>query len=238
MKLVESSDSHIAATNPIRYVREAVRRLSIRKLKSCMVGCQACPCHCGTKTIPFGTGSIPLMCIMDYPTEQQAMAGKPIGMFDGANDVAQLLQEVFDPYNVDLNKVFFMNTVSCAPMRAVPKADGTTEGVPRTPVTQEIQQCSLFVKYALDIIHPPMLIIMGNVASNVFVNEPISKAHGRWASYYGIPAKLTYSPRQVLEAKGQASNADWAQMDKSFREEVGNALEQYKQLWGNSVLFK
>ena len=236
LELAKSSPR--AARNPTRFVREAVKEFSISALKSCIETCDRCECKCSARTLPSGSGSVPLLCIMDYPSAAQAKAEKCIGMFDGDEETEKLLRYCFEPHGVDFDQVFFMNTVSCASFREVKKFDGSTEKIYRTPIRKEIENCSLYVKYAIEMLFPPMMLIMGNVASNVFHHEPISKARGSWIDCYGIRSKITYSPHEVLDARGQFSNARWAEMGAQFKQDVGDALEWYKSQWSDSVLFK
>lgn len=226
-----------AARNPMAYVREAVRGFALDTLKDDIGKCRFCKHKCMTKTLPAGSNDAPLMCIMDYPTEKQAGLGKPAGIFDGDGEAKALLEHCFEDTDVNLGNIFFMNTVSCCPSRTVQKQDGTEE-VYRTPTQKEIAACSTFVKYAIQIIYPPMLLIMGNVASNVFLKEPISKARGRWIDYYGIKAKITYSPHEVLDARGQLSNEKWAEMGRQFRQDIADAITCYRRNWPDSILFK
>ena len=225
-----------AMKNPTRFVRETVADLSMQLLKRNMEVCDKCGCHCAAKTLPTGNaGNVPLMCIMDYPTAEQARAGKPLGMFDGDEASEKLLRKLFMEAGIDFNKVFFMNTVACAPSRKVSKADGTTEEIMRAPYKSEIENCSVFMKYAIEVLHPPMLIIMGNVASNVFLKEPITKARGKWIDYYGIHAKLTYSPHYFFDARGQMTNEQWLDIGRTLHKDIDDALAWYKKKWPNSV---
>lgn len=226
-----------ALKNPAKYVKDAVRELSLQSLKDHITACSLCGCSCKAKTLPTGRGSVPLLCIMDCPTAEQAKADKPIGMFDGDEEAEKLLRYCFEPHGVDFDEVLFMNTVSCAPSRTVTKADGTKEEVFRAPFRKEIGNCSLFVKYAIETLFPPMMLIMGNVASNVFHHEPISKARGNWIDCYGIRSKITYSPHEILDARGQFTNEKWAEMGAQFKQDVGDALEWYKSVWPDSRLF-
>ena len=220
----------------MQYVREAVKPYALNVLNRDICACNSCGCKCGTRTMITGDVDAPLMCIMDYPTEKQAKLNKPSGIFEGDDDARMLLEHCFENTGVNMEEILFMNTVSCCPSRAV-AVQGGTEEVYRTPFQKEIQACSTFVKYAIQIVYPPMLLIMGNVASNVFLKEPISKARGRWIDYYGIKAKITYSPHEVLDARGQLSNEQWAEMGRQFRQDIEDTITCYRRNWPNSILF-
>lgn len=231
------SGGEAAIRNPMRYVREAVKNFSLDILGKDIETCQFCKHKCKTKTLPTGDYDAPLLCIMDYPTKAQAELGKTISMFEGDESTRALLEHCFQDFHVDINKILFMNTVNCCPSREVPKADGKTEEIYRTPFQKEIQACSTFVKYAIECMYPPMLLIMGNVASNVFLKEPINKAHGKWIDYYGIKAKITYSPHEILDARGQVSNQEWIEMGEAFHQDIKDAMSAYRRNWPDSILF-
>ena len=226
-----------AASNPMRYVREAVKGYALDILKFHLCDCNRCGHKCKTVTKPTGDADAPLLCIMDCPTPEQAKLDGDIDMFDGDESTKALLAHCFSDLHVDMNKILFMNTVSCCPSRTVPKADGTTEEIYRTPFRHEIEECSTYVKYAIECMYPPMMLIMGNIASNVFLKEPISKVRGKWINYYGIKAKITYSPHEVLDARGQISNEDWIQMGTEFRQDIKDAITAYQRQWPDSILF-
>lgn len=220
----------------MQYVREAVKPYALNVLNRDICACNSCGCKCGTRTMITGDVDAPLMCIMDYPTEEQAGLGRPIHIFDGNGDVKKFLEHCLAPHKVNLDRILFMNTVSCCPTRTVNTEAGTEE-VCRTPLPQEIKACSTFVKYAIDAVRPPMLLVLGNVASNVVLPMSISKARGRWISYHGIYTMISYSPAQILDARADGRQERWIRMSREFQTDMDNAMKFYRREWPDSILF-
>lgn len=225
-----------AAEDPMKYAREIFAPLAVKNVNKGITFCNGCEVKCKTRTLCTGPYDAQLMVILDYPTQEQAKLNRAIGVLEGTLQTEEFLRRCFASYHVDFDQIFFMNTVNCCPSRAVEKVTGTEE-VYRTPKTSEIRACSTFVKEAIDAIHPPMIIIMGAVASNVFEKAPISKIRGSWLMPYGIPAMVTYSPNELLWLAGQIDEGRRRAMMLDFKNDVGNALEMYKRQWPDNRLF-
>lgn len=220
----------------MRYVREAVAPCAIQRMNQLLSNCKSCPIHCGTRTLGTGDPNASLLIIMDYPTAQQASYNRPISIFEGNEKVEAFLRATFEKEQVDFSKLFFMNTVNCCPSRTVKTATGKEE-LYRTPLPNEIRACETYVKYAVDVLHPPMIILMGAVASNVYIKkQAISKIRGTWHSVHCIPAMLTYSPNEIQDYR-QVSVEKARLMLQEFQNDIHNALEQYRRMWPNSELF-
>ena len=175
------------------------------------------------------------MVIMDYPHEKQIAKGN--NFFSDIPKIKAFLDKIFTKLDVNLEQIFYMNTVCGCTTRTV-QINNKIKNVYRPPTKTEIENCSTFVKYAIDIIHPPMIILMGNVALNVFVHEPISKIRGQWVNAYTIPAMATYSPTYLMDIKGQISETERIRMLKEFQGDIQNAITKYKRDWPNSKFLK
>jgi uracil-DNA glycosylase family 4 len=225
-----------AAEDPMKYAREIFAPLAVSNISKGIAVCNNCDVKCKTRTLCTGPYNAQLMVIMDYPTQEQANLNRAIGVFEGAPLVEKFLRRCFASYHADFDQIFFMNTVNCCPSRTVEKVTGTEE-VCRTPKTSEIKACSTFMKYAIDAVHPPMIILMGAVASNVFEKAPVSKIRGTWLFPYTIPAMVTYSPHELLWLAGQIGEEKRQAMMLDFKKDVGNALDAYKRKWPDNKLF-
>lgn len=226
-----------AAHNPMKYVREAIGGYAIEQLNKSIASCSCCKAKCKTRTLATGNPNASLLVIMDYPTESQAGFGKPIPLFAGNEKIERFLRSCFEEFHVDFDQILFMNTVNCCPSRTVNMADGTTKELYRTPLPGEIQACQTFVRYAVDVIHPPMMILMGGVASSVYIpQKSISKIRGTWQWVHCIPAMPTYSPHEIKDYRAisiEKSNA----MLGEFKRDISCALSLYQKQWPNSNLF-
>lgn len=229
--------SPLAAKNPMNYVRNTVGDYALRQLNRSIANCQECKFPCKSKTLCHGKASAPLMVIMDYPAETQCNNNKPMDFFVGIEDIKSYLENIFKYVNLDMNEIFFINTISGCPVDIVDKADGKKEAVYRPPKTAEIKNCSTFIHYAIDVVHPEMIILMGNVALNVFHKAPITKFRGSWIEPYCIPAMATYNPIELRNLKGQIDIEEYNNNFKDFVKDVSNAAQALKRLHPDSSVF-
>lgn len=222
----------IALKNPMQFVRQAVKDIAIEQLNKSIAGCTACPCCSKTKTIGYGKANAAVMVIMDYSEESQAKLEKTVNVFEGDPSLKSFLERCFNSFGVNMEEIFFMNTVNCCPTYQT----GDSK-IFRAPKKDECESCSTFVKYAVDIIQPQMIILMGNVALNVFRRGVISKCRGTFIDAHCIPAMPTYSPVYLKDLKGQIDETERIQKFKDFKNDIGNAVLDFKRKWPNSPLF-
>lgn len=220
-----------ALQNPMGYVRNAIKDIGMAQLNRAIEYGGLPGLTCNTKTLITGDSDAALMVVMDYPTETQARLNKPIGMFEGAEKVRDFLKSCFEAHGVDFSKTLWMNTVPYCPT----KMDGN-QLVYRTPLKKEIDVCQTYVQYAVDLFHPPMLLLMGNVASNVYVRGTISRIRGTWQNVYCIPTMPTYSPNEMGEYRKVAPEKAMTML-QDFKEDIAIAITEYKRRYPNSSLF-
>lgn len=70
----------------------------------------------------------------------------------------------------------------------------------RTPSPEEVQVCQPFVERQIELLHPEILIFLGNAAAKQLTGatEGIMKLRGKWLSYAGIRAMATLHPAYLL----------------------------------------
>lgn len=222
-----------AMKDPMAFVRRAVKDVAISQLNRAIAACSACSGYSSAKTISYGSPNASVMVIMDYPEETQMNFGKPTGPFGTDPTLKGFLERCFTNLGVDMEQIFFMNAVNCCPTYKTGNSD-----IFRAPKKDECKACYTFIKKAVDIVHPLMIIIMGNVALNAFKRDVISKCHGKFFELSCIPAMPTYSPTYLKSLKGQINETERVMKFKEFKKDIENAILFYKRQWPNSVLFK
>ena len=228
-QLLIRSESPDAAKNPMRYIRAAAREYGLSQMNKCITACNKCSNKCRTHTIVTGHPDAAFMVIMDYPTDNQAKLNKSLSVFEGNEKVETFLRTCFESNNVDFDKILFMNAVNCCRSRTVKKDHGIEE-VYTTPTQKEIDECGTFVRYTVDLIHPYVIILMGNVASNIYIKKKtISKIRGQWQSVYCIPAMPTYSPHEIQAYEKQDPERARQMLD-NLQEDINNAIKVYKKI--------
>ncbi len=70
----------------------------------------------------------------------------------------------------------------------------------RTPSPEEVQVCQPFVERQIELLHPEILIFLGNAAAKQLTGaaEGIMKLRGKWLSHAGIRAMATLHPAYLL----------------------------------------
>ncbi len=70
----------------------------------------------------------------------------------------------------------------------------------RTPSPEEVQVCQPFVERQIELLHPEILVFLGNAAAKQLTGatEGIMKLRGKWLSYAGIRAMATLHPAYLL----------------------------------------
>jgi uracil-DNA glycosylase family 4 len=155
----------------------------------------------------------------DYVVEEQINGEAILVPFENTKG-GESLKLVFESLNVDTSKLFFMNTVNCWPHKKM-----GDKIMKRTPLKTEVQNCVPFVKYAIEVVQPRVIILLGSVASNLFYKEAITKARGNWIEVMGIQAMLTYHPGYFAEIEGKKDEDSIYQAKCEFYDDIKRAFQ-------------
>lgn len=208
--------------NPLQFVREIVKEDSLCKLKEIISSCKDCEiCNCG-KSLPHGNSNASIMVIGG--TSKQNTKDDTLAFDDP--EVKRIIDIVFyDLVGINPEEVFFMNTISCFPKRIV---DGK-EINHTIATTAELNNCSLFVEHAIEIVQPLFIIIMGSVANTYFNNKYLNRTKslkqslGEYINIKGIPAIITQDPHYFIEANGKIDEELLEQEKQDFISHIAEA---------------
>ena len=187
--------------NPLSYVNSIIQDYALNKMNNQILCCKDCK-NCDTiKSIGIGPANSYVMIIGDYVSSNQATENenddnyyvKPL-----SDDSCEDLYTVFDFLNIDKDKIFFMNAVNCWSHKKVGK-----EIISRPPDNIEITNCFVYLRHAIEIVKPKAILVLGNVANNIFRKSVISKVRGEWFDIYGIPSIGTYHPAYFKKIIGK-----------------------------------
>lgn len=220
--------------NPLAYVRNIVKEYSREKLDSYLMQCDACGLCRGPKSLTKGNVNADVMIIGEAVSEVQTKLGKDfVYPMEGTQGLI-LLQKVLDHYHVNPDEVFYMNAVNCYPHKEI---DGKI--LPRTPSKKEVTECKVFLDYAIDIVRPSLIILLGSVALNLYKKEAISKARGNWIDVRGIPAMPTYHPEYFIQIEGKKHPDLIEELKIDFVDDIEKALLYIQENYpDNNVLLK
>ena len=181
--------------NPLEYVRNIVKGFAREKLDRYILACQDCPiCH-STKTLTYGSVDASVLVIGSYALEEQNTKEGSTYPFSGTR-AYDILDKTLRFYGFNTEEFFFINAVNCCPVSVV-----SDKEFMRIPNREEERNCTIFLDYAIQLLQPVFIIILGNIALNHFIKESIMDLHGKVIQAKGIPAIATYSPEYLLWCK-------------------------------------
>jgi len=163
---------------------ERLRRLE--ELAAAIRSCTRCPLHEGrTKAVP-GAGVLdPLVMIVgEGPGAQEDRQGIPF-----VGRAGQYLDKWLAAIGLDRNtNVFIANIVKCRPPNN------------RDPETVESSACRPYLDEQIEIIRPRMILTVGRISMGLLTGSEgrITRIHGTFYSYKGIPLVPTFHPSAVL----------------------------------------
>jgi uracil-DNA glycosylase family 4 len=202
--------------NPLAYVRDIVKEYSREKLDSYILESDDCN---GPKSITRGNVNADVMIIGEAVSVDQLDLGKDVVYpLEGTKGLG-LLEKVLNHFDVNPAEVFYMNAVNCFPHKEI---DG--EILPRTPNKSEVLGHKTFLDYAIDIVRPSVIILLGSVALNVYKKEAISKARGQWIDVRGIPAMPTYHPEYFIQIEDKKHPDIIEELKYDFVEDIRKAF--------------
>ena len=232
LRLVEEANP----ANPLAYVRKIVSAYALDKMHGYIDKCHDCSSctDCRKKSLTAGPLSASVMIISEAITTEQ-------GEFDGetvmplcGSEVYEFIKVVLQYLKVDEDSIFWMNAVNCF----VYREEGDKK-IARLPTSEEVNNCKTFVDYAVDLVRPKLIILLGNVAANAFRKEPGSMAtlRGTWMDIHGIPSMITLNPDQLIKLRGNVSDEALQNKEDEFVNDMEAAFDNLKERYPNSKAF-
>lgn len=167
--------------------------VSLEVLKTEVASCQKCPelVKSRTQTV-FGEGNpdADLMFIAEAPGFTEDQRGVPF-----VGDSGELLDNILKACQIDRKSVYIANVVKCRP-------PGN-----RNPTEEECGNCRDFLDRQIEVVKPKIIMLLGSVASKNVLNGYVSSLRGRWHSYKGIHALVTFHPSYLLRTPAAKKDA-------------------------------
>jgi uracil-DNA glycosylase len=165
---------------------------SLLELRTEALACTRCALASGRTTVVFGEGDpdAGLMVVGEGPGREEDLAGRPFVGRSGAL-LDRLLREEAE---LDREQVYIANVVKCRP-------PGN-----RDPLPEEISACRPYLEEQVALIHPAVLLTLGNFATKLLLatSEGITKVRGRTYPYGASGAVIvpTFHPAAALRGGG------------------------------------
>lgn len=159
---------------------------SFELLRSTVLQCQKCALRKGCTHVVFGEGAChaKIMCIGEGPGYHEDMQGRP---FVGAS--GQLLDKILNVCGFSRQEqVFIGNIVKCRP-------PGN-----RDPYPEERQACLPYILKQIELIDPPIIILLGATALKGLIDPTasITRMRGTWLQWNGRLVMPTFHPSALL----------------------------------------
>lgn len=183
-------------SNPVDFVTDIVRPLSIRKLSKLIDGCAMCSISNGCKghTSLKANGGESVLMIGENMLEEQIQTEGLVMPFSEAKRETEIMERIMAAYSVNTEAVAWMNVVNCFPFQ-----DIKGEMYKRPPTQKELECCKPYIDFAIRSLRPQLIILLGNVALNAFRKANVKDIHGEWINVYGVRAMAVYSPSFIAE---------------------------------------
>ena len=182
----------------------------LEDLRKAIDGCTQCELHKNRNHIVFGEGyeEARIMLIGEGPGFEEDKTGRP---FVGRS--GQLLDKILAVCNFSREKyVFIGNIVKCRPPEN------------RAPFPEERQTCLPYLLKQIEIIDPPILILLGATAIQGLLDPKakISKERGHWQRWNNRWVMPTYHPSALLRNPNLKKDSweDFKEVIKKYRELV------------------
>jgi len=178
---------------PVADSREQ-RQAALDELRQQVAGCLRCPELASQRTqTVFGTGPLdPDLCFIgEAPGFEEDRSGEPF-----VGPAGQLLTRMITACGMKREEVFICNILRCRPPNN------------RTPTPEEARLCSEWLDRTLDLVRPKFLCLLGNTPLQALLGmSGITRLHGRFFEYRGIPALCTFHPSYLLRSPEKKKEA-------------------------------
>lgn len=180
-----------------------------------IASCNHCAlCKTRNNTVP-GTGvKAPLVLVIgEAPGADEDLRAEPF-----VGKAGQLLDKMLCAIQLSrASNCFITNVVKCRPPAN------------RDPLPEEADACSSFLSAQIALLKPKAILSLGRIATMRLLKTPISmsKTHGNFFDYNGIPFMPTYHPSALLRDETLKRPA-WEDL-KKFRTMLLSIQENYQQ---------
>ncbi|MGC9199721.1 MAG: uracil-DNA glycosylase [Acidobacteriaceae bacterium] len=185
----------VLAPYPARILPAAERPAALQAVRQTIGECTRCPlAYAGRHSIVFADGdpNARLMFVGEGPGADEDASGVPF-----VGKAGQLLNNMIAAMGLKREEVYIANIVKCRP-------PGN-----RTPEFLEATTCSQFLLQQIDIVHPEVIVALGQTAATYLlgVKQSLASMRGRWQSVRGAKVMVTYHPAYLLRDPRQKAEA-------------------------------
>lgn len=176
---------------------------SLISLREKILKCQKCPLFRERRNAVPGEGNeeAELMFVGEAPGHDEDIRGHPF-----VGKAGQLLTKIINAMHFERQNVYITNIVKCRPPQN------------RTPYKKEIEQCKPFLLEQIEKIQPKVIVTLGKVAADFFIQNDLSMTllRGNFYEYNEIPIMPTFHPSYLIRNEGnrEIKKMVWEDMKK------------------------
>lgn len=232
-QLLQEADPH----NPIEYLHRIARPMARKKLDELLFVCQDCPtCKIADfRSVTYGNDQASVLIINEGIYDSQLKDKKKIYPLQGSPEM-NYLDKIIQAYHINREHLFWMNAVNCYTCTEI-----NGKKIERTPNSREAEYCRGYIDNAIEILHPILIILLGNIPLNLFVRgKSIMQARGQWIDIHGIMAMPVYSPHFLLQLKDEKNGIPdlVEEYELEFCEDLRKAFIYVQENFQGNVLLK
>src|SRR5258708_30391408 len=171
---------------------EKVKGDTLERIRADIGECTRCRLCEERNKIVFGSGNpkAELVFVGEGPGRDEDLQGLPF-----VGRAGKLLTQMMGGMGLTRDKVYIANVVKCRPPQN------------RPPEKDEVATCIPFLFRQLEVIHPKVIVCLGNIAAQNLLGtmKSISHFRGQWFDFRGMQLLATYHPAYLLRnpsAKG------------------------------------
>ncbi len=158
-------------------------------LKERILNCQKCPLYQGRKNAVPGEGNLgtELMFVGEAPGRDEDIQGRPF-----VGRAGQLLTKIIHAMKFKREEVYITNIVKCRPPEN------------RNPHKEEIEMCQDYLREQLEIIKPEVIVTLGRVAADFFIQSKLGMTalRGSFYEFNNIKVMPTFHPSYLIRNEG------------------------------------
>jgi len=179
---------------------EKVKGDTLERIRADIGECTRCRLCEERNKIVFGSGNpkAELVFVGEGPGRDEDLQGLPF-----VGRAGKLLTQMIEAMGLTRDKVYIANVVKCRPPQN------------RPPEKDEVATCIPFLFRQLEVIHPKVIVCLGNIAAQNLLGtmKSISHFRGQWFDFRGMQLLATYHPAYLL--RNPAAKGDvWKDLQK------------------------
>jgi|CZKC01.1.fsa_nt_gi DNA polymerase len=179
---------------------EKVQGDTLERIRADIGDCTRCRLCEQRNKIVFGSGSVKadLVFVGEGPGRDEDLQGLPF-----VGRAGKLLTQMIEAMGLTRDSVYIANVVKCRPPQN------------RPPEKDEVATCIPFLLRQIEVIHPKVIVCLGNIAAQNLLGtmKSISHFRGQWFDFRGMQLLATYHPAYLLRNPAAKSDV-WKDLQK------------------------